>query len=130
MKKNFVTFYSPGTFLSEQTTKEIDSWDIHTAVEMAKDIKERYDAVPYGFEFIEKSREENDLDSHTSKTSNFYFLGGEIFTLEQIKEKNDPDDRILISNMENNNYKKVIVNTNSWKAVLPFKEDSIVLITY
>ena len=127
MKKNFVTFYSPGTFFSEQTTKEIDSWDIKIAVEMAENVGERYNATPYGFTFTERERGDGDLDSRISKTSNMHYLGGELFTLEQIKAKNDPEDRILISNMECNKWNRVITNTNSWKVTLPFEDGDILL---
>jgi hypothetical protein len=36
MKKNFVIFYSPGTFFAEDTTEPIDSWDVEKAKKMAK----------------------------------------------------------------------------------------------
>jgi len=36
-------------------------------------------------------------------------------------------NRILISNMENNGYDKIIVNTNSWKWTQPLRESDIVL---
>lgn len=46
MKKCLVTFLSPGTFVSEQTTKEIEDWCHLKAVDMADDVKERYGATP------------------------------------------------------------------------------------
>lgn len=127
IQKHFVTFNSPGTFLAEQTTKEIDSWDTEKAIEMSRDIKERYGALPYGFYFTTRSRGKDDLDSKVSATSGMYYLGGEIFNLEQIKAKNDPDDRTLISNMEHNGWNQVVVNTNSWKWTQPLNENDVIL---
>jgi len=101
MKKHFVTFYSPGTFVAEQTEKPVESWNIETAISMAKEIKERYNALPYGFQFTTRERSENDLDSHVSETSPFYYLGGKVFTLKQLKEIGNPGDRILIWNAIN-----------------------------
>jgi len=127
MIKHFVEFYSPGTFFSETTSKPIDSWDINTALEMVKGIKERYNATPYGFKFVTYERSDSDLDSKVSKKSNMYFLGGTIETLAQIEARHDDDDRILISNMHNNGYDKVLVNTNSWKIVVPIEKGDIIL---
>jgi hypothetical protein len=127
MKKHFVTFYSPGTFISETTIKEIDSWDVDTAMKMARSIKERYNATPYGFSFSTRTCEETELDSHVSDTSGMYFLGGSVETLEEIKKRKDPSDEILISNMEINKWDRVIVNTNSWKITLPLGQNDRVL---
>lgn len=127
MQKHFVTFYSPGTFCAEQTTKPIESWDVDTAVSMSKEIKERHGALPYGFRFSTRERGENDLDSHETKTSAMYYLGGEILTLKQLQAKGDPSNDILISNMECNGWKKVVVNTNSWKWTQPLmKGDKVI----
>lgn len=127
MKKHFVTFVSPGTFFSEQTELPIEKWDVKKAVEMSKKIKERYGATPYGFYFTTRERKRTELDSKEVKTSGMYFLGGKILTLQQIKARNDPKDRILISNMECNKIDKVIENNNSWKATLPFNEGDTLL---
>ena len=127
MKKNFVTFYSPGTFVAETTTKSIDSWDVDLAIKMSEEIKERYGALPYGFQFSTRERGENDLDSHESKTSPFYYLGGDVFTVEQLKERGNLDDHILISNMECNGWDKVVINTNSWSWTAPLKSSDIIL---
>jgi len=113
--KHFVTFYSPGTFVSETDTKPVDSWDVQQAIEMAKSVHQRYGATPYGFSFSTRHRGPDDLDSKEVARSNFYWLGGKIETLEETKARNDPNDRILISNMEINGWDKCVVNTNSWK---------------
>ncbi len=127
MKKNYVTFYSPGSFVSESTTKDIDSWEVSEAESMAETIKERYGSKPYGFKFATRSRSNAELDSKVTATSPMYYLGGDVLTLEDVKARNDPDDRILISNMEINGYDKIIVNNNSWKFTAPLNEGDIVL---
>ena len=62
MKKYFVKFLSPGTLYSESTTLEIDSHNVATAVEMSKNIVERHGAKPYGFQFITRERQDEELD--------------------------------------------------------------------
>ncbi len=127
MNKHFVTFCSPGTFVSESSTKEVDSWDVEAAQNMAESIKERHAATPYGFYFTTRSRGDGDLDSKQTHKSNMYYLGGEVQSLEDVKGRNDPDDRILISNMESNGWDRIIINTNSWKFTAPLNEDDVVL---
>lgn len=127
LKKHFVKFSSPGTFCHEERMLQIDSWDVDKAVEMARSIEERYGATPFCFQFVTKGREECELDSRVVDRSGRYYLGGEILTLEQVKAKNDPDDRILISNMERNDWDRIIVNTNSWKMTQPLEDDDVVL---
>lgn len=69
MQQHFVTFYSPGTFMAEMTEKPIDSWDVKAAVKMAKSVKERYGATPYGFRFTTRGRTDADLDSRVIATA-------------------------------------------------------------
>ena len=127
MKKHFVTFLSPGTFVSEQTQKEIDSWDVDKAMQMARNIKERHNATPYGFYFSTRSRKDDELDSKVTKTSGIYYLGGKVLTLKDVKARNDPNDKTLIWNMEVNKYNSVIENTNSWKVTMPLNDKDVVL---
>ena len=127
MKKHFVTFYSPGTFVSENTVKEIDSWDVEKAKEMARNIKERHGATPYGFRFSTRERGDNDLDSKTVKYSGMYFLGGKVRHIDFIILENNPDEKILISNMKMNGWDRVVENTNSWKITQPLEKDDVVL---
>lgn len=126
MKAHFVTFYSPGTFVSEQTEKPINSWDVEKATAMAHEINERYGATPYGFRFTTRTRGEADLYSRESAHSPFYHLGGKIMTLEDVRREM-PDSGILISNMECNGIEKVVVNDNSWRSVHPLEKGDVVL---
>lgn len=127
MRKHFVTFLSPGTFVAEETSKQVDSWDVDKAVEMSGAIIERYNALPYGFYFTTRERGEDDFDSKEVARSNMYYLGGEVFTLEELKARNDPNDKTLIWNMEVNKWEKIVENTNSWKWTQPLKEGDVVL---
>lgn len=127
MIKHFVTFLSPGTLFAENTTKPIESWDVYVAFKMSEDILERYGATPYGFYFTTRERGEDDFDSREVKRSPTYFLGGEILTLEQIVEMDDPSNRILISNMRANGWSRVVKNSNSWDWVQPLEDTDIVL---
>ena len=94
---------------------------------MAKNITERYNAKPYGFRFITWERDFDELDSKVTKTSGIYYLGGKILSLQEVKNRSDPKDKILISNMESNNYSHIIENTNSYKFTAPFdyKNDTL-----
>jgi len=127
MTKHFVTFYSPGTFVSETTTEPINSWDIKAAMALARSVKERYNAVPYGFQFSTRTRGENDLDSSVVKKSRMYYLGGKVETLAEIEARNDPAEKILLDNMRCNGYKKVLINTNSWHWTVPLRPTDRVL---
>ncbi len=124
---HFVTFYSPGTFFPEESTRPIAAWDVAAAKEMAHTVKERYNATPYGFKFTTRSRTAKDLDSKVTATSPMYYLGGTIETLAQVKARATEKDRILIANMEGNGWNRIITNTNSWRATQPLTATDIVL---
>lgn len=126
-QQHFVHFFSPGIFVSEETEKPIEAWMPNLARGMACEITERYNARPYGFQFSTRERGETDLDSRETKRSGTFFLGGTVLTLEQVQERNDPKDEILISNMKSNKYNHIIENMNSWKITLPFREQDTLL---
>lgn len=126
-KQNYVTFLSPGTIVSETTTKKIDKWDVKKAAKMAQTVGERHGATPYGFYFTTRGRKEDELDSKQLKSSSIYYLGGTVLTLKDVKARKSSEDKILISNMERNGYDRVIENTNSWKVTLPLNKTDKVL---
>lgn len=126
MQRNFVIFYSPGTFVAETSEQPINTWDTTEAMTMARGIKERHGATPYGFRFITRSRDDADLDSKESARSVLYFLGGEVKTLAEVEKSEDPKS-ILLFNMRANGYGRIIINTNSWKWTQPLDDSDIVL---
>lgn len=127
MERHFVTFYSPGTFVVEMTERPIDSWDVDAAIAMAAEIVERYNARPYGFRFSTRTREEDDLDSKVSATSPMHYFAGTISTLEEVKARDLPDEKILRSNMECNGYDRIITTETPWKWTQPLEPEDIVL---
>jgi hypothetical protein len=128
MTAHFVTFYSPGTFMAEDTTKPIDSWDVSKAMEMAKSITERHGAIPYGFVFTTRKRRDTDLDSKVTKRSGTYYLPHcKVETIADLKAKADSEDSILISNMECNGWDRVVTTTKGWRWTQPLREGDVVL---
>lgn len=127
VQRNFVTFYSPGTFMAETTERPIDTWDVDEAVKIARTITERHGAKPYAFTFSTRSRGDVDLDSKVSATSGYYFLGGTIETLAEVEARNDPKEEVLRDNMRGNNIDRVVVNNNSWRWTQPLTDRDAVL---
>lgn len=127
LTKHFVTFYSPGTFFDEETTRPIEGWDVGTAVEMAGSVLKRHGAAPYGFQFSTRERGPDDLDSHVATRSALYYLGGRVETIDDVRARRDPKERILLRNMEGNGWDRIIHNNNSWLTTRPLRDDDIVL---
>ena len=125
-EKHFVTFLSPGTFVSETTTKEIDSWSVDLAMRMARDIKERHGATPYGFRFETKASD--GWEPRTVKSSGIYYLGGTLLTIDDVPDTDE--NKTLRWNMKNNDIETVIENTNSWKVTMPFNKSKDVLLEW
>ena len=125
--QHFVEFRSPGTMVAEATVRPIDAWDVEIATAMARDIRERHGATPYGFRFLTRGREDHELDSREIAASNFYYLGGRIETVEEVRSRADPREHILLSNMEINGWDRIIVNDNSWRWTQPLQETDVVL---
>jgi hypothetical protein len=135
-EKHFVTFYSPGTFVAETTTREIGEWNRMQACRMAKDIVERHGARPFGFRFVTRLCADDVLDSRGGtlrvepreiRRSGMHHLGGTIATLADVEARNDPKEEILRSNMRCNKIAAVVENCNSYKSVHPFEVDDLLL---
>jgi hypothetical protein len=88
-RKNYVEFLCPGTFFSETSTREIEEWDTAAAAKIAKGIKARYGARPYGFRFACRIEADPipdgeggtlDVRQKTVEQSGIYFIGGTVET--------------------------------------------------
>jgi len=116
LQQHFVTFSSPGTLVAEQTTKPIAAWDVELATTMAHDIVERYNTKPFAFQFSTRQREDDELDSKIVALSGFYYLGGLVLSLDEVKARPGiATHDILIRKMEANGWQRIIVNDNSWR---------------
>jgi len=127
LQQHFVTFSSPGTLVAEQTTKPIAAWDVELATTMAHDIVERYNTKPFAFQFSTRQREDDELDSKIVALSGFYYLGGLVLSLDEVKARPGIATDILIRKMEANGWQRIIVNDNSWRWVAPLLEGDTVL---
>lgn len=127
VQKHFIQFMSPGSFFSETTEIAVPKWDIELAIKKARGVKERYGATPYGFRFLTYGRGAKDLNSKVIKSSNLYYLGGKVETYEEVCKRNDPKEAILRSNMKNNGYAKIVVNTNSYRFTAGLEPSDVVL---
>lgn len=133
---HYVTFASLGTFIPESTTLPIDAWDTKLAVEMAERVVERYNAKPYGFRFTTQLEAADVPDGRGGtmrvapkkiRDSGFHHLGGKLTTIEEVEARNNPAEAILLSNMRGNQIPLVVVNTNSYRATLPFEVDDVII---
>lgn len=135
-RKHFVTFESPGTFVHETSTRSIASWNIPAAARMATKIIERYGARPFAFYFETQLVADPVPDGEggtlkvlpkTVKRSGRYFLNATLETVDEIAARNDPSERILVLNMDGNDWPIVAVSTNGWRSVQPFNVEDFVV---
>lgn len=127
MKKNYVTFYSPGTMVAETTRREIASWNVAKVLKILPDIEERYGAKPYGFRFTTMKRGLRDFAPRETAQSNMYYVNCRVETLEEIEKRDDPKESILRQNMQTNGWDKMVTTTSGWKWSHPLHEGDIVL---
>lgn len=122
MLKHYVKFFYPGAFVAETEVEEVKSRD-------AQKIK-----VPegsYGFRFFDRQEITAENENHEPETLRgkpknysgmFYF--GRIMTLDDVKREM-PDATILISNMETNNWDKVVKTRMG--NIQPFEEKDTII---
>ncbi len=113
-----VTFYEPGSFMSEETLRVVTTRDPN---EIAKMAPER--AFCFTIEdFIEKTTTVDGEDFKKTESvggpSGRFYLGGDLYTVDELKAKfgSDRSKEILISNIEVNGWPKAIqCRTGNWQ---------------
>ena len=115
-KELYVEFQSPGSLVSEIDSKKVKSKDLKAVITIAKSIKQRGGASPYGFLF---------RDGNGRQKGFFYYITGTLLRYEEVPIINE--NSILRSNMFCNEWPIVIENRNSYRITRPFeKTDAIV----
>ena len=137
IEKNYVVFYSPGTFFDEATSKPIEEFgDLSAAAELAKTIEERYASKPYGFRFVTSLEAESipdgrggvmEVRSKKIRESGTYFINGRLRKYDEVVLDNDPKEDILRSNMRCNSMIIIVETDNSWKHRAAFTEEDFVV---
>jgi len=125
VKKYFVKFFSPGIIVAEIQTKKIKSLNPY---------KIKFPDHAYSFTLNER---EDVIDEETGKEylgkdkqvgPRYYHPDSKVETLEEVK-KNRPSARILISNLENNNWHKIIWSRwGNWPQ--PFDPEKDVILSH
>jgi hypothetical protein len=116
------TFYEPGSLFAEEWSQEVSTRDPY---EIAKLAPKRAFCFVLRDYVDKKTVVDGDTFEKTEplgESTGRYYLGGSVYTIDEMKAKfgSDRDRRILISNMENNNWLKVIqCPSGNWQ---PFTE--------
>ncbi len=129
--KDYVVFFSPGSFVAESSEREISEWSTAEAVRMAATITERYGAMPYGFRFEKRLAVEvepgkfADVKQAPIAKSRMHYICCKVETLAQLQARADANERILVSNAESNGWKAIVTTTKGWRWSQPFQGDDV-----
>ena len=98
MTKTYVEIFYPGSLFPESKVREVKD---RTPIDLPSG------AFAFSFFDQEETIVKGEILVGKQKNRSGRFYAGELFTLAEVKEK-FPESRILISNMENNGYAKVV----------------------
>lgn len=96
----FIRFFYPGSFVSETSVRQVESREAPTEIPKGA----------FGWNFYDKTlivENGEELWGKEKNTSGKTYIG-EVYDIARVKAEM-PNERILISNMENNGYKSVVV---------------------
>jgi len=121
-----VTFYTPGSFMPNESSKVVETHDPTEIAGMAPK-----HAFCFTIEdFVEKTTTVDGEDfkktEQVGATSGRFYLGGDVYTVAELKAKFGDDSRhqTLISNIEGSYPKAIQCRTGNWQ---PFSDDDTYL---
>ena len=120
VRKTYVEFLYPGSFMSESWTTQVKTRDVS---------KLKVPKNSFAFKFfdiisvvVEADGKKIELTSEAINESSKHYYGGKLYTVAELKRE-FPMQRILISNVESNGYKKAIkCRTGNWQ---PFEKTDV-----
>lgn len=133
-KNHYVVFLSPGSFVSESSSRPIQAWDSVEAAKLAKGITERHGATPYGFYF--ETRLESDpipdgeggelkVLPRTVAKSGMYYINGEVLRFSNIPATKE--FAVLRDNMRGNRHPVAVQTGNGYRHTDFFEEKDCVV---
>lgn len=100
---HYLTYFYPGSFFSEEESKEIPKRNVASAIKGAS-------PGAFAFQFYDRTKivvDGETLWGPVKNKSPKHYIGGRVYTLSEV-EATFPTEKILISNMRGNGYKRVI----------------------
>ncbi len=134
-RKEFAEFYSPGTFLHESRFIELHEGTVEEAVRISKDVVERYQARPFGFDIVTRiisppvddgEGGEMIVNPKEVERRGRFFLGGKLIDFEDVC-KSEGKESIIASNMRNNGYPICIEVINGFRSTHPFGSGDVIV---
>lgn len=131
MRKHFVTFLSPGTFVSESSTKPIEAWRPEAAVQLVRNIIERHGATPFAFYFTTCIVPDEPVVSEgvqlavvprEVEKSGRHFICGELERWDDVERRNLPSEETLRFNMRGNGVPIVVTGASGYRWTHTFEE--------
>lgn len=120
--KHIVEYLLPGFMWPEETIRELPERSVKAAVKKAPE--RAFCFTLYDIEEAPYFGPDYKIVPVPKNKSGRYYLGGEIFTIDQVRVLYG-DDSILLSNMQNNDWDRIIrCNTGNWQ---PFTESDTLI---
>ncbi|MFW6089535.1 MAG: hypothetical protein ACODAB_07270 [Gemmatimonadota bacterium] len=131
-REHYVTFYLPGLFVADVTSRPIGSWDTRAAAEMAREVGGA-NRRPYAFHFETRIVEDPipdgeggtlDVVPKVVERSGAHHLGGKVERYDEVEARGLEDERILRHNMRCNGNPIVVRGESS---ALPFLDTDVLV---
>lgn len=101
---HYVEYWTTGMIVGENRVREIARRDTKLALRGMQEHE-------YAFRFFDRTERKEGgetLCGPRKNASGFFYPGGKIETLEEIRLRGDPKEETLVRNMENNDWPKVV----------------------